>query len=414
MQRRTALSVLSRARAVLLRGFARACALELTAAIGAVAAGSPFRHMVTPGGWPMSVALTNCGQVGWITDRTDYRYDAIDPATGRNWPAMPRTTAGWAAEAAEAAGFSGFRPDACLINRYAPRARLSLHQDRNERDFDQPIVSVSPDLPAIFLWGGKARTEQVWGGSDRLTFHGVHALAEGGHELTGAYRLNTTLRRALQSFDVMPLQNRVTPVGDIVAAPERGCFTGNRGIIHDLRTHTLLKRRWASRARLICTLHWRDVRRAVMATRSWTELFFLDETTALAAGHRPCFFCRRAAARAYQSDFPTAGQLTMPKARDIDAALHAERLAGRRKRLHVLTSPAADLPDGAMILQDGVPHLMLGRLARPWSLCGYGIPVTPLDCARLITPPSTVAVLRAGYRPRIHVSASAEQNAGAV
>jgi hypothetical protein len=212
----------------------------------------------------------------------------------------------------------------------------------------------------------------------------------------------------------MPLQNRVTPMGDIVAVPERGCLTGNRGIIHDPRTRTLLKRRWASRAWLICTLDWRGVRRTVMATRSWTELFFLDEATALAAGHRPCFFCRRAAARAFQRDFQIAGQATMPRASDIDAALHAERLAGRCKRLHVLRSPAADLPDGAMILQDGVPHLMLGGLARPWSPRGYGSPATALNCAQLITPPSTVAVVRAGYRPRIHASAYAERNASAV
>jgi hypothetical protein len=199
-------------------------------------------------------------------------------------------------------------------------------------------------------------------------------------------------------------------MADIVAAPERGHFTGNRGIIHDAQTRTLLKRRWASRTWLICTLHWRDVRRAVMATRSWTELFFLDEATGLAAGHRPCFFCRRAAAQAFQRDFPIDGRVSMPKARDIDAVLHSERLAGRCKRLHALTSPTSDLPDGAMVLQDGVPHLILGRLARPWSLRGYGIPVTPLDCAQLVTPPSTVAVLRVGYRPQIHASAFAERS----
>lgn len=157
----------------------------------------------------MSVALTNCGQVGWVTDRTGYRYDAIDPVTGRPWPAMPQAFADLAAEAAEAAGFCGFRPDACLINRYAPGARLSLHQDRDERDLDQPIVSVSLGLPAIFLWGGKTRADRprrvplmhgdvvVWGGPDRLTFHGVHPLAEGEHVLTGAYRFNFTFRRAL-------------------------------------------------------------------------------------------------------------------------------------------------------------------------------------------------------------------------
>jgi hypothetical protein len=191
----------------------------------------------------------------------------------------------------------------------------------------------------------------------------------------------------------MQLQNRVTPMGDIVTVPERGYFTGNRGIIHDEQSRTLLKRRWASRTWLICTLRWRDVRRTVMGTRSWTELFFLDEATGLAAGHRPCFLCRREAARAFQRCFPTDGQSAMPQAHAIDAALHAERLDGRRKRLHILMSSAADLPIGAMVLQDGVPLLILGRLARPWSLRGYGIPVAPLDSARLITPPSTVAVL---------------------
>jgi hypothetical protein len=131
----------------------------------------------------------------------------------------------------------------------------------------------------------------------------------------------------------MPLQNRVTPMGDIVAAPERGLFIGNRGIIHDAQTRTLLKRRWASRTWLMCSLHWRDVRRCVMGTRSWTELFFLDEATGLAAGHRPCFLCRRAAARAFQIGFPIDGQASMPKARDIDTVLHTERLDGNRKRL---------------------------------------------------------------------------------
>ena len=141
------------ARAVLLHGFARERSPGLIAAIDAIAAISPFRHMVTPGGWEMSAALTNCGQFDWVTDRSGYRYDPIDPATGRPWPAMPKAFADLAVEAAGAAGFDDFRPDACLVNRYAPGARLSLHQDRNERDFDQPIVSVSLGLPAIFLWG---------------------------------------------------------------------------------------------------------------------------------------------------------------------------------------------------------------------------------------------------------------------
>jgi hypothetical protein len=209
----------------------------------------------------------------------------------------------------------------------------------------------------------------------------------------------------------MPLQNRVTPMGDIVAASERGLFTGNRGIIHDPQTRTLLKRRWASRRWLICTLQWRDVRRTVMGSGSWTELFFLDEATALAAGHRPCFLCRRAAAQTFQAGFPTNAQvMARPNVRDIDRVLHAERLDGRCKRLHILTSSAADLPDGAMILQDGAPHLILEGLARPWSLDGYGAHTAPLDLARLITPPSTVAVLKGGYRPRIHSSAFAERD----
>ena len=205
----------------------------------------------------------------------------------------------------------------------------------------------------------------------------------------------------------MPLQNRVTPMADIVSAPERGTFTGNRGIIHDARTRTLLKRRWTSQAWLICELRWRGIRRKVMGPGSWTELFFLDEATALAAGHRPCFFCRRTAAKTFQAAFPRNSQTAVPKARDIDRILHAERLNGRDKRLHDLTSPAADLPDGAMILQNDAPHLFLGGLARRWSLGGYAAPTAALDTARLITPPATVAALRTGYRPRIHPSALA-------
>ena len=197
------------ARAVLLRGFARERAPDLLAAINEIATVSSFRHMMTPGGWEMSVALTNCGEAGWVTDRGGYRYDGIDPATGGRWPSMPRVFAELAAEAAEAVCFDGFRPDVCLVNRYTPGARLSLHQDRNERDLDQPIVSVSLGLPAIFLWGGQARADRtrriplihgdvvVWGGPDRLTFHGVHPLAVGEHPLTGAVRFNLTFRKAL-------------------------------------------------------------------------------------------------------------------------------------------------------------------------------------------------------------------------
>ncbi len=200
------------ARALLLRGFASACAPELLAAIGSVAEVSPFRHMVTPGGRQMSVAMTNCGDVGWFTERSGYRYDALDPATGQAWPAMPRPFLELSVDAAKAVGFDAFRPDACLVNRYAPGARLTLHQDCDERDFDQPIVSVSLGLPAIFLWGGTKRTDRaqrvplihgdvvVWGGPDRLRFHGIQPLAapisDRKHPLTGAHRFNLTFRRA--------------------------------------------------------------------------------------------------------------------------------------------------------------------------------------------------------------------------
>jgi alkylated DNA repair protein (DNA oxidative demethylase) len=195
-------------RAVLLRGFARERASALLATIAELETVSAFRHMITPGGWKMSVALTNCGALGWVTDRSGYRYDAVDPLTGRPWPAMPALFSTLATDAAAAAGFTGLRSDVCLVNRYIPGARLSLHQDRNERDFDQPIVSVSLGLPALFLWGGKQRADPptrillthgdvvVWGGSDRLTFHGVHRLADGLHPMTGRVRFNLTFRRA--------------------------------------------------------------------------------------------------------------------------------------------------------------------------------------------------------------------------
>lgn len=195
--------------AVILRGFAEAEAQALLAAIDQVAAISPFRRMTTPGGFPMSVAMTNCGTVGWITERSGYRYDRTDPETKRPWPAMPALFADLAARAAAAAGFTGFAPDACLINRYEPGARMSLHQDRDERDFTQPIVSLSLGLPCRFLWGGAKRADKarrmtlwsgdvvVWGGATRLTFHGVAPLAAGEHPLTGGLRFNLTFRKAL-------------------------------------------------------------------------------------------------------------------------------------------------------------------------------------------------------------------------
>jgi len=194
--------------ASLLTRFTASQAAALLAAIDAIRRVSTLRHMVTPGGWTMSVAMTNCGEAGWVTDRSGYRYDAIDPQTGQAWPAMPTVFSALAAGAAAAAGFAGFAPDVCLINQYRPGARLSLHQDRDERDFSNPIVSVSLGLPAIFLWGGQQRADRptriplmhgdvaVWGGVDRLTFHGVHPLAEGVHPLTGAIRYNLTFRKA--------------------------------------------------------------------------------------------------------------------------------------------------------------------------------------------------------------------------
>ncbi|HEV8016767.1 MAG TPA: DNA oxidative demethylase AlkB [Stellaceae bacterium] len=195
--------------ALLLRGFARDEAPALTRAIERVAAVSPFRNMETPGGFRMSVAMTNCGAAGWITDRSGYRYSGIDPLSGEPWPAMPKRLRALAARAAAAAGFDDFAPDACLVNRYAPGARMSLHQDKNERDFTQPIVSVSLGLPATFLFGGMKRSDRpkrlrlvsgdvvVWGGPARMAFHGVDPLAEGEDALTGPCRLNLTLRRAL-------------------------------------------------------------------------------------------------------------------------------------------------------------------------------------------------------------------------
>ena len=194
--------------AVLLRGFATAVAPTLLADLESMLAQAPFRHMVTPGGYRMSVAMTNCGAAGWITDRSGYRYDPCDPTSGMAWPPMPASFDQLATSAATQAGYPGFVTDACLINRYEPGARLSLHQDRNERDFAQPIVSVSLGLPATFLFGGLRRSDRprrlrlesgdivVWGGPSRLAFHGIDSLAEGEHPLTGRYRINLTFRRA--------------------------------------------------------------------------------------------------------------------------------------------------------------------------------------------------------------------------
>jgi alkylated DNA repair protein (DNA oxidative demethylase) len=195
--------------AMVLRGFAILRAADLLAGVEMVSQDAPFRHMVTPGGFAMSVAMTNCGQAGWITDRRGYRYGPADPTTGHLWPPMPQAFRSVAEDAAAAAGFPGFVPDACLVNRYAPGSRLTLHQDRNEHDLAAPIVSVSLGLPATFLFGGDSRKDRprrihlesgdvvVWGGPARLAFHGVDTLADGEHALTGRCRINLTFRRAL-------------------------------------------------------------------------------------------------------------------------------------------------------------------------------------------------------------------------
>lgn len=191
-----------------LRGFARNSAQALLEAVSAVAALAPFRHMETPGGFQMSVGMTNCGALGWLTDRRGYRYAAIDPDGGRRWPSMPDVFLDLAIRAAAEAGYRAFAPDACLINRYEPGARLSLHQDRNEQDFGSPIVSASLGLPATFQFGGARRSDRcarvllqhgdvvVWGGLSRLNYHGVLPLKSGHHPLSGRARINLTFRRA--------------------------------------------------------------------------------------------------------------------------------------------------------------------------------------------------------------------------
>ncbi|MEH2478601.1 hypothetical protein V1282_001958 [Nitrobacteraceae bacterium AZCC 2146] len=203
----------------------------------------------------------------------------------------------------------------------------------------------------------------------------------------------------------MPLQNRVTPFGEIVATPERGLFTGNRGIIHDSQTKTLLKRRWSSPAWITCVCEFRGRRREVMATRSWTELFFLDEATAFAAGHRPCFYCRRDDANAFRAAWEEGNGVGRLRATEIDAVLHAERLDGRVKRLHALPCAMEDLPDGAMVAATGDSYLIAGGEPLRWSFAGYSAVDIKLDDGLLLTPPSTVKALRAGYRPVWHASA---------
>jgi DNA oxidative demethylase len=193
--------------AMLLRGFVRPFEAELIPALRVIVKQAPFRHLITPGGHRMSVAMTNCGSLGWVSDPSGYRYDPIDPDTGLNWPAMPEVLRRLAAAAADEAGFNGFAPEACLINRYIPGAKLSLHQDKDELDYGAPIVSISLGLPAIFLFGGLKRSDTprrfrlehgdvaVWGGPSRLFYHGVAPLADGEHSVLGRQRINLTFRK---------------------------------------------------------------------------------------------------------------------------------------------------------------------------------------------------------------------------
>ena len=194
--------------AALLRGFALGRDQALLEGVQDVTGEAPLRRMITPGGLQMSVAMTNCGALGWVSDRTGYRYAPLDPVSGRPWPHMPDAFAELAADAAAAAGFAGFAPDVCLVNRYEAGTRLSLHQDRDERDYAHPIVSVSLGVGAVFLFGGLKRADKtlrvrlehgdvvVWGGPARLRYHGVLPLQADLHHLTGALRFNLTFRKA--------------------------------------------------------------------------------------------------------------------------------------------------------------------------------------------------------------------------
>lgn len=194
--------------AALLRGFARDSQAALLTSFEEVVAQAPLRHLVTPGGYTMSVAMTNCGPLGWVSDRRGYRYQATDPLSNQPWPLMPASWQELAVRAAAAAGYDGFRPDACLVNSYAPGAKLSLHQDRDEKDTGAPIVSVSLGLPATFLFGTERRADKpqrfrllsgdvvVWGGPSRLAYHGIAQLPDGDHALTGRRRINLTFRKA--------------------------------------------------------------------------------------------------------------------------------------------------------------------------------------------------------------------------
>jgi hypothetical protein len=203
----------------------------------------------------------------------------------------------------------------------------------------------------------------------------------------------------------MPLQNRVTPSGDIVATPHRGLFTGNRGIIHDPATKTLT-RRWTSKAWITCVCEFRGRRREVMGGRSWTELFFLDEATAFAAGHRPCFYCRRDDANRFRAAWQAGNNVTGILAPEMDAVLHRERLSGGNKRLQELPAPIGQLPDGTMVAFDGESYVVARGRPLRWSFEGYHRVDMDEAAAMLLTPPSTLRALGAGYKPLLHPSAS--------
>jgi hypothetical protein len=203
----------------------------------------------------------------------------------------------------------------------------------------------------------------------------------------------------------MPLQNRVTPTGDIIATPHRGLFTGNRGIIHDPASKTLLKKRWSSPAWITCVCEFRGWRRKVMGGRSWTELFFLDEATAFAAGHRPCFLCRRDDANRFRAAWEEGNGVRDIRAREMDAVLHGERLDRGKKRLHPLPTPMKQLPDGAMVQAGEQSFLIAWGRVLQWSMAGYREADGAIENAMLLTPPSTLRVLSAGYRTVLHQSA---------
>jgi hypothetical protein len=210
-----------------------------------------------------------------------------------------------------------------------------------------------------------------------------------------------------------PLQNRVTPFGDVVAIAQRGLFIGNRGIIHDPATKTLLGRRWTTKAWLVCVLDYKGRHREVMGGRSWTELFFLDEAVALAAGHRPCFFCRRAAAEAFRTAWGKAKGGKAPLAPEMDAVLHEERLDHGRKRVHAILGPIAELPDGTVIAAAGTAYTIVQGRSFRWSEQGYQVERQISLADGLLTPPSTLLAIRSGYRPALHPDLEASPPIGA-